>query len=88
MWRMKRTNIYLADAQSEALDRLAQAQGVSRAEIIREFVDAGLGASAAADLDADLAAIRQSFGILSDEDMAVDRGEDERARHLERLATR
>jgi hypothetical protein len=29
---MKRTNIYLAEGQAAALDRVAQAAGVSRAE--------------------------------------------------------
>ena len=37
MWCMKRTNIYLAEGQAAALDRVAQAAGVSRAELIREL---------------------------------------------------
>jgi pyrroloquinoline quinone (PQQ) biosynthesis protein C len=32
---MKRTNIYLGEGQVEALDRVAEAEGVSRAELIR-----------------------------------------------------
>jgi hypothetical protein len=85
---MRRTNIYLGDEQSGALDQLAHARGISRAELIRDFIDAGLGASGAADLDADQAAIRESFGVLGDEDLSVTRGPDERALHLERLAAR
>jgi hypothetical protein len=67
---------------------VAHAQGISRAELIRQFIDAGLGASGAADLDADLAAIRESFGVLRDQDIPLVRGPDERARHLERVAGR
>jgi hypothetical protein len=85
---MRRTNIYLGEAQSTALDQVAHAQGISRAELIRQFIEAGLSASGAADLDADLAAIRESFGVLRDQDIPLVRGPDERARHLERLADR
>lgn len=84
---MKRTNIYLDEAQSAALDKLAHAQGISRAELVRQFVDTGLGAVGAADLEADLAAIRESFGVFHDEDLPLARGSDERARHLERVAS-
>jgi len=88
MWCMKRTNIYLGETQSMALDQVAHAQGISRAELIRQFVDAGLSASGAADLDADLAAIQESFGVLRDQDFPLVREPDERARHLERVAGR
>jgi hypothetical protein len=84
---MKRTNIYLAETQSAALDQQAHAQGVSRAELIRELIGAGLGESGAADLDTDLAAIRDSFGVLRGEDVPLARGRDDRARHLERVAS-
>lgn len=87
MWCMKRTNIYLAEAQSAALDQVAHAQGISRAELIRQLIDTGISAGAA-DLDADLAAIQESFGVLGDEDIPLDRGPDERARHLDRVASR
>lgn len=86
MWCMRRTNIYLAEAQSAALDKAAHAQGVSRAELIRQLIDTALGALSSADLEADLAAIRESFGVFRDEDVSLDRGLDERARHLERMA--
>ena len=43
MWCMKRTNIYLAEGQAAALDRAAQAAGVSRAELIRELIDRAIG---------------------------------------------
>lgn len=88
MWCMKRTNIYLAEAQSAALDQVAHAQGISRAELIRQLIDTGISAAGAADLDADLAAIRESFGVLGDEDIPLGRGPDERARHLDRVASR
>ena len=43
MWCMKRTNIYLGEGQAAALDRAAQAAGVSRAELIRELIDRAIG---------------------------------------------
>jgi len=39
MWCTRRTNIYLAEAQSMALDKVAHAQGVSRAELIRQLLE-------------------------------------------------
>jgi hypothetical protein len=85
---MKRTNIYLAEAQSAALDQVAHTRGISRAELIRQLIDTGISAAGAADLDTDLAAIRESFGVLGDEDIPFDREPDERARHLDRVASR
>ena len=85
---MKRTNIYLAEAQSAALDQVAHAQGISRAELIRQLIDTGISAAGAADLDADLAAIRESFGVLRDEEIPLGRGPDDRARHLDRMVGR
>jgi Ribbon-helix-helix protein, copG family len=84
---MRRTNIYLGDVQSRTLDQEARAQGISRAELIRQLIDRGMGTTGAADLDADLAAIRESFGVLRDEDVASGRGPDERSRHLDRVAS-
>jgi len=83
---MKRTNIYLDEGQSAALERVARTQGISRAELIRQLINRSVGASGAADLDADLAAIRDSFGIARDEGISVGRGPDERSRHLDRMA--
>jgi hypothetical protein len=85
---MRRTNIYLGEAQSQALDQEAHAQGISRAELIRQLIDRAIGPAGAAGLDADLAAIRESFGALRDEDIDLDRGPDERSRHLDRVASR
>lgn len=85
MWCMKRTNIYLDESQSAALEQVARTQGISRAEVIRQLIDRSIGESGA-DLDADLAAIRDSFGITRAEDIAFGRGSDERSRHLNRMA--
>jgi len=85
---MKRTNIYLGEAQSTALDQVAHAQGISRAELIRQLIDQSMGGPGTADLEADLAAIRESFGVLRDEELDVARGPDERSRHLDRVANR
>jgi hypothetical protein len=82
---MKRTNIYLDEGQAAALERIARTQGISRAELIRQLIDRSIGASGA-DLDADLAAIRDSFGVARDEDISSGRGSDERSRHLDRMA--
>lgn len=80
---MHRTNIYLAEEQCDALDRLASEEGVSRAELIRHLLDRAL-AGQMDDLEADLAAIEGSFGVLA-EAKAVERAPDERSRHLERV---
>jgi len=85
MWCMKRTNIYLADGQAEALDRVAAAEGVSRAELIRELIDRAIGGNPGADLAADLAAINESFGILAEQD-AFSRARDQRMDYLDGLA--
>jgi hypothetical protein len=85
-----RTNIYLEEAQAAALDQAARAQGISRAELVRQLLDRGMRDSASADLEADLAAIDASFGtLLGDESVdVIARGPDSRSRHLRRVATR
>jgi hypothetical protein len=85
LWCIVRTNIYLAEGQADALDRVAQAAGVSRAELIRGLIDRAIGGHPSADLAADLAAIDGSFGILAGHD-AFARKPDERMSYLERLA--
>jgi hypothetical protein len=82
---MKRTNIYLAEGQAEALDRAAEAAGVSRAELIRELIDRTIGGHPGADLAADLAAIEASFGILAEQG-EFSRARDQRMDYLDRLA--
>jgi hypothetical protein len=79
---MRRTNIYLEERQTEALDRLADAAGVSRAEMLRRILDRGL-AGESDGLTADLAAIDLSFGCL--EGVEIDeptRGADSREEYL------
>jgi metal-responsive CopG/Arc/MetJ family transcriptional regulator len=83
---MRRTNIYLADDQRSALDELARSSGISRAEAVRRLIDEAIACDRR-DVQGDLAAIEESFGILR-EDVVFDRGSDERARHLEAIATR
>lgn len=85
MWCMQRTNIYLAEGQAAALDRVAQAAGVSRAELIRDLVDRAIGGHPGADLAADLAAIDGSFGILAG-DKPFARERDARMDYLDQLA--
>ncbi len=85
-WGMKRTTIYLAEGQAAALDRAAEAAGVSRAELIRELIDRAIGGHSGADLTADLAAINGSFGVLSGQEKAFSRARDQRMDYLDRLA--
>ena len=85
MWCMKRTNIYLAEGQADALDRVAAAEGVSRAELIRELIDRAIGGHPGADLAADLAAINGSFGVLAEQE-EFSRTRDQRTEYLDRLA--
>lgn len=80
---MKRTNIYLDEAQTAQLDKRASQQGVSRAELIRQLLDRALN-NTDDDLESDLAAIENSFGALRDLE-SPDRGPGERERHLDRI---
>jgi CopG-like RHH_1 or ribbon-helix-helix domain, RHH_5 len=82
---MKRTNIYLAEGQAAALDRAAEAEGVSRAELIRGLIDRAIGREPSADLAADLAAISDSFGVIAGQE-AFPRTRDQRMDYLDRLA--
>lgn len=77
---MHRTNIYLEQRQTEALDRLAAAEGVSRAEIIRRLLDRALGDD---DVDAGVAAIDASFGVAADLEPAA--RDDVREHYLDEL---
>jgi Ribbon-helix-helix protein, copG family len=83
MWCMTRTNIYLEDRQTAALDRIAAEEGVSRAEVIRRLIDRAL-AGRDDDLAVDLAAIEESFGVLEDADIPA-RGAGDREKHLARV---
>ena len=79
-WCMHRTNIYLDDRQVGLLDRIASDEGVSRAELIRRFIDRVL-AGADDTLERDLAAIDASFGALANIEYD-DRGPGDREAHL------
>lgn len=83
MWCMHRTNIYLDDAQLDALDRLAAEEGTSRSDVIRRFIDRAL-AGTDADVAGDLLAIEESFGALEGV-VRHERGRDERSDHLDRM---
>jgi metal-responsive CopG/Arc/MetJ family transcriptional regulator len=80
---MQRTNIYLDDAQIEALDRLATARGVSRAEVVRRLIDRALHGDER-DAASDLAGIEASFGGVTEE-IVLERGSDARSRHLDEM---
>ncbi len=83
LWCMQRTNIYLDERQIELLDRLAAAEGVSRAEVIRRLVDRSLTGGDDS-LAADLAAIDLSFGAMANVEYD-DRGPGDRESHLARV---
>ena len=79
MWCMHRTNIYLQDRQTKALDRLAAAEGLSRAEIIRRLIDRGID-DQSRDAVADMAWFDASFGVHAEFDIP-DRGPGAREAH-------
>lgn len=83
IWRMKRTNIYLAEEQTASLDKLAEQQGVSRAELIRQLLDRALN-NADDNLESGLNAIKESFGVLRDVE-SPDRRPGSREEHLDRI---
>ncbi|HEY2315042.1 MAG TPA: CopG family transcriptional regulator [Streptosporangiaceae bacterium] len=83
---MRRTNIYLGEEQSAAVEDVARARGISRAELIRQLIDSGLSGTGSADLEADLSAIAESFGTVADSEDFIARGPDDRARHLDQVA--
>jgi metal-responsive CopG/Arc/MetJ family transcriptional regulator len=80
---MRRTNIYLDEDQTASLDRLAEQEGVSRAELIRRLIDRAL-TGAEASRTADLAAIEESFGAVPDLE-SLSRRPADREEHLERV---
>ncbi|WP_343601387.1 CopG family transcriptional regulator [Mycobacterium sp.] len=77
---MRRTNIYLDEEQTATLDRLAERQGVSRAELIRQLLGRTL-AGAGDSLASDVGAIADSFGAVCDLDVP-ERGSGDRGEHL------
>jgi metal-responsive CopG/Arc/MetJ family transcriptional regulator len=83
-WCINRTNIYLDEEQARSLDEAARAQGISRAALIRRLIDRGLNQTDGG-LESDLAAIKASFDVLSNDDDFLARGVDERSRHLDNV---
>lgn len=86
---MQRTNIYLETEQAMALDEVATAQGISRAELIRRLLDRGLR-DGFSDEQFDLAAIESSAGAVPHAEFFLTggdpaRGDDDRAAHLDRM---
>jgi metal-responsive CopG/Arc/MetJ family transcriptional regulator len=86
---MQRTNIYLDEGQTAALDEVARDLGISRAELIRRLLDQALGHTAP-DRDLDLEAIAASAGVLGAQDVGARRAglTDARSRHLDQVARR
>ena len=76
---MRRTNIYLAEDELDALDQLAAQEGRSRAEVIRRLIDAAL-AGGERDLATDLAAVAASLGGCRPAHLDVERPHDEQRR--------
>jgi hypothetical protein len=60
---MKRTNIYLTEEQNRLIARRAQALEVSKAEVVRRVLDAGLGITDGTDVEA---ALEANFGLWAD----------------------
>lgn len=82
---MIRTNIYLDEAQTVALDELSRRQGISRAELVRRMIDQSLGTPVPGP-DADLRAISESFAAWGEGQEPWSRQGDARERHLGRLS--
>jgi hypothetical protein len=82
---MRRTNIYLDDRQTAALEEASRVQGITRAELVRRLLDKGIGSEDSSDLEADLAAIDDSFGLAPTAVDTLPRSRDARARHLARV---
>lgn len=61
---MKRTQIYITEEQDEKIGALADDLGVSKAEIIRQMLNRGLGSEQ--DEDEARNIIRSTAGLLSD----------------------
>jgi hypothetical protein len=87
VWCMHRTNIYLTEEQRAQLDARARAEGISRAELVRNVLDRAIRGDANR-LAADLAAITDSFGALADDSFELDRSDGARGAHLEHVAGR
>lgn len=83
---MHRTNIFLEERQTAALDELAREGGVSRAAVIRRLIDQAL-AGATDSTAADLVTIQLTFDTARMDD-SFDRAPDARAAHLESLWAR
>ncbi|MCL2470523.1 MAG: ribbon-helix-helix domain-containing protein [Propionibacteriaceae bacterium] len=79
---MLRTNIYLPETQVRAVDEVASRQGISRSEVIRQWIDDGLAHDHGSGLTD--AIIDESFGILRDLDVPP-RGQTSRQEHLDNL---
>jgi hypothetical protein len=58
---MRRTNIYLTEAQQRALEARARQAGSNRSAVLREILDAGLGAPGPVDDE-----LRAGFAALAD----------------------
>lgn len=87
VWCMHRTNIYLTEEQRTQLDAQARAEGISRAELVRNVLDRAIRGDADR-LAADLAAITESFGVLTEDTFEPDRSDGARGAHLEHVAGR
>ncbi|HEV3311983.1 MAG TPA: ribbon-helix-helix protein, CopG family [Chloroflexota bacterium] len=79
---MNRTNIYLEEAQATALRIEAKHRGITRSQLIRQLIDQGLREPPVSDLESDLAAIRESHGVLKDSPEPPPRETGDREKHL------
>lgn len=86
---MQRTNIFLEERQTAALDEIARERGVSRAEVIRRIIDRAL-ANERDDSDTLARAIDYSFGALGTaaDEIVPERAPGDRAAHLEAMWNR
>ncbi|MGH7883579.1 MAG: antitoxin [Candidatus Dormibacteraceae bacterium] len=82
---MRRTNIYLGEAEIASLKEASHLQGISSAEVVRRLIKNSFKGTASSELEADLAAIRDSFGVLGKNCETISREPDDRSRHLNQI---
>lgn len=63
---MRRTQIYITDEQERRIEQRARDAGIAKAELIRRFLDAGLGLDDGAEVRRQ--AIRASAGAAAGDD--------------------
>jgi hypothetical protein len=70
---MRRTNIYLSEAEQQALDARASVEGVSRSDIVRAVIDRELNLDEDEEIDAALGDVPDELAARARSLVAKDR---------------